>query len=475
MVSRRFLAPVSLLAALLAAAACTPESNPPQTASAAAGRAVVLPPEIERQVGPAYASPPLQALVERLGQRLVAQSSVSGSFRFYVLDQPQANAHALASGYILVTRGLLALVDDDAELAAAIGHEIAHVTLKHAAQREQARRSAIGAAVDAAVKSGSVTVGRSVANSGMLELRRYSREQELEADRVGLGYLVNAGFRGDAMLGLVEKLRRQAALDERLLGESPSDARERCNALSTHPEPDERIAALRQLEASRRPGQSDRAAYLALIDRMSVDDRPEEGFARGPAFAHPTMRLAFSAPSDFYLVNEPNRVLGLGRDRSVLAFSCSATKIKGRLTDWMRDQMKPTPTDIQATEIGGAEAAIGARPRGADTGLGQLRYVLIRHGEGLCSFNLWSDGPDRDRRIEMLVAAARSFRTLSESEASSLKPYVLRVVPRDGQTAAQFAERLPYNELRLARLLALNGVDSAAEFARLVDVKVVVP
>src|SRR5258707_8181327 len=146
-----------------------------------------MPREIEKEVGPAYASPGLQALVNRVGQKLVVGSGLSGSYRFYVLDQPVANAHAMSSGYVFVTRGLLALMDDEAELAAAMGHELGHIVQKHAAQREQARKGILDAAVDAALKSGSTPVGRSVAREGLLQLRRHSRVQELDGDPVGLG------------------------------------------------------------------------------------------------------------------------------------------------------------------------------------------------------------------------------------------------------------------------------------------------
>ena len=125
-----------LLVLLVLAGACTPETNPPQTA---AGGAAGMPREIEKEVGPAYPSPGLQAMVNRVGQKLVTSSGLSGSYRFYVLDQPVANAHAMSSGYVFVTRGLLALMDDEAELAAAMGHELGHIALRHAAQREQAR------------------------------------------------------------------------------------------------------------------------------------------------------------------------------------------------------------------------------------------------------------------------------------------------------------------------------------------------
>jgi predicted Zn-dependent protease len=244
--------------------------------------------------------------------------------------------------------------------------------------------------------------------------------------------------------------------------------------LSTHPGADDRLVALSNLPAVRSAGDSERASYLAAIDGMSVDDPPEEGFVRGSAFLHPIMRIAFAMPRDFRLYNDHEGVLGLGADRSLLYFSCKAGKIEGRIEDWMRNQLQPTPTDIQATQIGGADAAIGARPRGSDTGLGQVRYVVIRRPDGICYFNLLADGPDRDRRINALVEASRSFRDLPISEAATLKPYRLRLMPR-GQSAATLAARLPYPDFKMERLLTLNGVDDAAGLAQREQVKTVEP
>jgi predicted Zn-dependent protease len=461
-----------LLAVLAAVGGCVPQNNPPQTA--AAGVAAPLPSAVEKQVGPVLQSPALQAMVDRVGQRVVRQAAVSGDFRFYVLDQPEPNAHALGSNYIFVTRGLLALLDDEAELAAAIGHEIGHISLHHAAERSRERQAVMAAAAQAASTSGSVVVGRSVARDGLMALRRYSREQELEADRASLQYIVKAGYRGDAMTTLIEKLHREARLQERMLGPATaSDAPP--NAMSTHPAPDDRLAALQTQEMTRRPGASDRADLLALIDGMSVDDRPEEGFVRGASFLHPVMKIAFRAPGDFVLFNDHDGVLGVGRDRSLLYFSCIGEKIPGRLDDWMRNKLNPTPTDIQSTTIGGVEAAIGAKPRGAETGLSQIRHVVVRDGAGICFFNLYADGPDRDRRIEEMVAAARTYRFLSTAEADALRPYRLHVIPRGSETAASLARRMPYPDFKLERLLTLNGVDDAVGLAGRTEVKIVEP
>ncbi|MGZ3199868.1 MAG: M48 family metalloprotease [Croceibacterium sp.] len=478
MVFRRIL---PLIALLFGVAACTLPSNPPQTAvsAAAAGQgsgqagAPVLPREIEREVGPPYDDAALQAYVDGVGQKLLAQSGMGGSYRFAVLDLPIANAHAM-SNYVFVTRGLLASLDDEAELAAALGHELGHLGQHHAAQRARARQGVLDAAVEAAVVTGSPTVGRSVARDGLLALRRYSREQELEADRLGLALLVRAGYRGDAMASLIEKLRRQSQFELQLMGEAP-DSVDRRSATSTHPAPVERLTALEGIPDAQAPGGTNRAAYLAAINGMSVDDAPEEGFVRDNKFLHPLLKISFTAPRDFRLFNDQDGVLGVGRDHSLLFFSCTKEPMPGSLAEWMRNKLKPTPTDIQSAEIDDSEAAIGARPRGSDTGLGQVRYVMVRHGDQVCYFNLLSEGPDRDRRIEVLVAAARTFRTLSDAEAAALHPYRLRVITPNGASAAQLAQRLPYGDYKMERLLVLNGVDNAAELARLPQVKIIEP
>ena len=145
----------------------------------------------------------------------------------------------------------------------------------------------------------------------------------------------------------------------------------------------------------------------------------------------------------------------------------------GSLADWMRNKLKPTPTDIQSAEIGGAEAAIGARPRGSDTGLGQVRYVMVRHGDQ----RLLLQPPERrarsrpaDRRPGRRGAHLPHAVRRRGGGAASLSPARDRA---DGASAAQLAQRLPYGDYKMERLLALNGVDSAAELVRLPQVKTI--
>lgn len=467
---RRILA---LVAVLAAAVACTPSAEPPVSTATGARGAFALPRDIEKLVGPADRDAALQSYVDRVGQRIVAAAGLSGGYRFLVLDSPVANAHAVQS-YVFVTRGLLALLENEAELAAAVGHELGHLVQRHAAQRARVRQGVLDAAVQAAATSGSVNVGRSVAQDGLLALRRYSREQELEADRLALGYIVKAGYPGSAMASLIDRLRRQSALEAQIMGESP-DIGDRPSASSTHPAPMERTSAIEALPLAKAPGDSNQKGYFAAINGMSVDDPPSEGFIRGRSFLHPVLRIAFTAPPGFRLFNESDGVLAVNRERSLMAFSCLSTPVTGPLDEWMRNRLKPTPTDIQTIEINGAEAAIGARPRGSDTGLGQARYVAIRQGGRVCNFAMVSEGADQDRQIAAMIAAARTFRTLSASEAAALQPYRLRIVSPAGSTPASLAAYMPYPDLKMERLLVLNAAQSPAELGSRAQIKVIEP
>jgi len=469
---------VAAFAMLLVASACAPEP-PIQTAasapsastpsSPAPGTAAPQPPRRD----PAtmlYASPALQAYVERVGNRLVTRARLAGGpFRFGVLDVADVNAWVLADGRVFVTRGLLALLDDEAELAATIAHELAHLSRRHHVATAQARRTAIDNAVAAAEASGSISVGRSVLRDGLLAARRYSREQELEADRVALPTLAQAGYRTDAMVTLIDKLWRHARL-EAMLVDLPPELADRRRSDSTHPAFSERLAALRELGGTA-DGEAGRQAYLAAIDGMSVDDARNEGFVRGRRFLHPTLRLAFEVPEGYRILNDSSAVLAIRREHGLVVFSCYAERPSGPLTDWLRRRLRPTPVGLESTRIGDAEAAIADRQGGAE----RVRFVAVRHGEGTCAFNLRARGADRDAEIGRLTDAARGFRALGDSEVAGLRPFRLKIIPIAGVDPERVASRLPYPDLRMERLTALNGVDSALQLPRLRTIKTVVP
>ena len=354
----------------------------------------------------------LQAYVDRVGQKLVSQAAVARQLPLRRARPAARQCPRAAGGYVFVTRGLLALLDDEAELAAALGHELGHLAQRHASQRARARQSVLDAAVEAAIVDrldhGRPLGGaRRAAGAAPLFARAGARGRP---DRRRL--LVQAGYRGDAMTSLIDKLRRQSQFELQLMGEQPEFGRSAQHDLD--PSRAGRAAG-RAARASRRPRRRARPTARPFSRRSTAcrsTMRREEGFVRGqqlpPSLAEARLRRrrATSACSTTTTACWAS---------AATARCCSSpaprSPMPGSLADWMRNKLKPTPTDIQSTEIGGAEAAIGARPRGSDTGLGQIRYVMIRHGDQVCYLQSFERGPDRDRRIEVLVTAARTFRT----------------------------------------------------------------
>ncbi len=195
--------------------------------------------EVVRRFG-LYEDPALWAYVESVGQRLVrVADATSFQYRFKILDTPDFNAMALPGGYIYVTRGLLAFLNSEAQLAGVLGHEIGHVTAHHAVRRGQQgsilQMAALALAVLAGAKGGAGTgVEIAVASGALVNqiLLGYTREAEREADELGLHYMAKAGYEPQEFVALF----RARWQEERRTGTGGY------HAFATHPETSERLA-----------------------------------------------------------------------------------------------------------------------------------------------------------------------------------------------------------------------------------------
>lgn len=137
---------------------------------------------------PVYDDPVLQDYVQEIGEKLAANSHRSNlDYRFTVLDSKEVNAFALPGGYIYITRGLMAYLQSEAELAAVLGHEIGHVTARHSVRQHSASQLAnIGAVLGTVLfPNMNQATNQLVQTFGVALLRGYGREHELEADRLG--------------------------------------------------------------------------------------------------------------------------------------------------------------------------------------------------------------------------------------------------------------------------------------------------
>lgn len=416
-------------------------------------------PVILKQYGGEYGTPELRRYVESIGQFLASTAERPDlKFKFTVLNSESVNAFATPGGYVYVTRGLLALADNEAQLAAVLAHEIGHITARHHAQRS-------GQSLLANIGLGAVGAlgGRAAANLGQFAaigiLRGFSREHEREADSLSMRYMARAGFDPGAMAEFLRKLRANARLTKIRRGESP-DAVDRFDYLATHPAPAERVelAAEMARHAAVRDPVTGRDVYLSKISGMLYGGDPEQGFVRKRDFLHPKLRFAFRVPPGFSVLNSRKAVIAFGPDGARILFDHAPRPADGPMTFYLREVWggKLQLEDLEAIEVNGLEAATAQRRGRAH----DLRLVAYRAGPGTIYRFLFLTPPDRTRSLSTeLRRTTYSFRLLSAAEAAQLRPHKLRIVTvAPGDTVESLARSLPYADHQVERFEILNGI-----------------
>lgn len=433
-------------------------------------------PKIVAQFGGAYDDQRAAGYVAAIGGKLAAASETpSLGFTFTLLDSPVVNAFAVPGGYVYITRGLMALAGDEAELAGVLGHEIGHVVARHSAQRQsQALLAQLGVGILGAVAGRESTqLAGSVAG---LYLRSYSREQELEADMLGVRYLQRAGYDVGAMASFLERLRANSRLDAQIAGRSPEDV-DRYDITATHPRTVDRVERAVALSGGARNGQRGRDGYLDALDGMVFGDGPEQGYILGQRFAHPRLRLEFTVPDGFQLQNSPDQIVAASRqDKAAIIFNNAPNPYQGKMTGYLANVWArgASLSDLEAIRVNGLDAATG-RVRARD-GSADYRLVAIRFsGQQIFRFVFVAAPSAMQRLAEKFQRTTYSFRRLSTGEAAALKPKRLRIVPvTPSDTVASFGARMPFDTFRQERFVTLNGLSVSGSLSSRARVKIVV-
>jgi predicted Zn-dependent protease len=423
----------------------------------------------------AYDNPKLQAYVNDVGQRLARQSHRSNlPWTFTVLDSPEVNAFALPGGFIYVTRGIMAYLDSEAELAGVIGHEIGHVTARHGAQRATRQQDA-SLGVLAATVLGVVLEGAGVGGAaGMASqvsqgvaagwLATYSREQELQADQLGAEYLARNRYNPQKMvdvIGVLKDQERFAADQARAEGRAaPSGA----NWLSSHPSNDQRLAEIKQIAASYQGSYADdgHARWLQATDGISFGESRAQGVTRGRNFFHEDLGIAVTAPQGWQLQNGQEAIAVINAARDAALFVRLVPPRAGSTHDEIiRNVIKPTEGRTERLTLNGLAATQFAGSRRNDQGQTQAVRVLLVSGPAQRQYLLnkaAKDGAALQRAGAALSEAESSFRPLSGAERAAARPWVLRTVayPRGG--FAELARSSPLGARAEAQLRLLNGV-----------------
>ncbi|MFP5345218.1 MAG: M48 family metalloprotease, partial [Gammaproteobacteria bacterium] len=257
-------------------------------------------PQIIKEFGQ-YEGQALQDYVQRVGEKLAANSHRANLvYRFTVLDTADVNAFALPGGYIYITRGLLAYLDSEAELAAVLGHEIGHVTARHSVRQQSAAQAAdlgytLGSILLPELRNQAAQQAFSVVGGALLS--GYGREHELEADRLGAEYLARSGYDPQAIIKVIGVLKDQESFERQLAREEGREARVYHGLFATHPDNDTRLQQVVASAEQFRGGQTTevrRDDYLRALDGLTFGDSEKEGVRRGSAFYHADLGFALN-------------------------------------------------------------------------------------------------------------------------------------------------------------------------------------
>ncbi len=417
--------------------------------------------EILEAFGGAYEDPELARYVASVGQLLASTSErASLAFTFTVLDTPIVNALALPGGYVYVTRGLLALADNEAELASVLAHEIGHVAARHTAERySQAVLANIGL-IGVGIATGGAFAD-ALGTGAAAYLQGYSRDQEYEADILGVRYLARAGYQPAAMSSFLAALAAADRLDAELAGRPEAAAA--FDIMSSHPRTADRVGravAAAGVAAVANP-MLERDAYLAQIDGLLYGDAPEQGYVRGRRFLHPAQGFAFEVPPGFHMMNGPGRVIAHGPQDSAIAFDSAPPTDRDMASYLTEDWGRNIALDgVETLEVNGYEAATGivtVRGGGGET---DVRLVAIRFEDGNVYRFVFVTPPAVTQQLALeLRRTTYSFRRLDPGEAAALRPQRIAVMTAGpGDTVERLARRMPFEDRREERFRVLNGL-----------------
>ena len=424
------------------------------------------------------------AYVEGVGRRVAAYSGVANpgqAYRFTTLNSAVENAFAVPGGYIYITRQLMALMDDEAELAFVLGHETGHIAANHAqARRSAAQRNSILGVLGAIIGSsiGGNAFGNMLAQSAQLRTLSFSRDQEYQADTLGTRYVVAAGYDPLGGANILASLGRADALQLRIQGKGNRSLPEWA---STHPNSENRVQRERQLAIqSGRAGKGlrNRDAFLAQIEGLTVDDDPAQGVIEGRSFSHPDLRLQFVVPTGYLMQNSTSAVTIEG---SAGKAQFSGGGYSGSLETYL-DQVL-----YQLT--GGRQQVAMAQPQQVNiNGLPALVSIgRANTSSGAVDVSIMAYRWDRNTvyHFVMLTQAGsgvgpftsmvNSLRRLTPQEASSIRPRVIDVVTVGrGDTIQSLSQRMAYRDFQVDRFRSLNGLAANAALIPGQRVKVVI-
>ncbi|HXV75121.1 MAG TPA: M48 family metalloprotease [Candidatus Polarisedimenticolaceae bacterium] len=408
-----------------------------------------------------YGGDELQGYVRQVGERLAAVSERPQlDWTFRVVDDPQVNAFALPGGYIYITRGILAYLQSEAELATVVGHEIGHVTARHGAdQMTKAQLTQAGLVLGTALGPDWARGLSDYAQIGAgLMMMKFGRDDERQADELGLRYMLAADYDARPAAGVFDMLDRVSAASGG--GGTPA-------WLSTHPAPANRSqnmqAAVVSLERDFSDSKVGRQEYLVHIDGIVFGSDPREGYFTDQRFIHPQLRFRIDFPSGWTTSNTRAAVSGTspGND-AVVAISHAAGSSRERALESFIAQEGIAGGSYWRDAVGGVP--VSARGFSATSGQGAVRGIVmfVERESTVLRVIGYSLDPAWGANRAAIEGALASYAVVTDPAALGVEPARVRVVDAPssgslGQFARQTGATASVEQLALLNRMPVDG------------------
>jgi predicted Zn-dependent protease len=444
-------------AAILVACATNPATGRRQLMLVSEAQEIAMGKEADQQVGAAYGLYPddrVQAYVAEVGKRLAAQSErPSLPWTFRVVDDPAVNAFALPGGYIYVTRGLMTHLSSEAELVAVLGHEIGHVTGRHSASQMSKQQLMMGGlVVGMAVKPELQQFGELAQQALGLLFLKFGRDDENEADELGLRYMTREDYDPREMLEVFGVLDRVTRAEGG--GRMP-------DWLSTHPSPGNRLARIEaQIAATGASGTLvNRTEYLRRLDGMVFGENPREGFFQGNAFYHPDLRFRLAFPRGFKTQNQKQAVAGVSEAQdAMIVLTLAAGSSPEAAARQFFSQQGIRAGRSGRDSIGGLPAYTASFEVAAEQGALQGLVSFVSYDDKIYRILGYTPAARFAAYQRVFDTAIRSFAPLTDRRYLEVQPKRLDLVRLDRQMGLPEFGRAYPSTVEIGTIGLINGV-----------------
>jgi len=420
-----------------------------------------------------YGDQTVQAYVDGIGRKLAAVSErPSLPWTFRVMDDPIVNAFALPGGFVYITRGILVYLQNEAELAEILGHEIGHVTARHSVEQISRAQLAQVGLVAGVVLAPNLADFAGVAQGALgLLFLKFGRDDERQADDLGLRYSLRSGYDPRHAPAVFRML--DAVSSAHGGGSTPE-------WLSTHPNPENRAERLQaQIDTisinleGRLVGED---ALLQGIDNMVYGVNPREGFFRDELFLHPELRFQIRFPNGWQTSNQKQAVLAVNEQQNAivqLTVPSGVTSADGAAAQFL-SQEGVTASSPRRTRVNNLPAVTGAFSANTENGVLRGEAVWVEYAGAVFQILGFGNTEGWNASAGVIRLSLASFAELTDPEALNVQPQRIDIVTiRERLTLVQFSARYP-SVVSLDELVLLNRRDPDTPMAAGTKVKRVV-